>query len=770
MSALSIEVPFPVFQDRDGQPLENGYVFLGVANLNPQVNPVIAYFDKALTIPAAQPLRTINGYISNAGTPAQVYVDGANFSILVQDSKGSMVYNFPEGAGTSPNAVNVVYDPAGIGAVPTTVQTKLRESVSVKDFGAVGDGVTDDTAAVQAALNAAAVTGGVTVRLVKGERYLIDSADLIIPVRCGIDGGIALGGQVFDNPVNAGDYSQLPTCLVINPTYTIKIQDSAFLRGCNIARKGITNSSTSVRAGLDNVRAYAGTAITTDGNDSTIEDLFIIGFNYAYYADENQRLHVFNMQADCTNIFFFEAIHDVSRVVNCHFWNFMTGNQPYGNPTQTVSSFAAAPSGAIRVVTTAAHPYTTGDYVNLSTSLGTSANFTANKRWLITVVNSTTFDLDDSVYATATFSPGTTFVYPTQLFSRQGYVATVTGASQVNFEDCFQFGWRQGVVLADSADGNPAWCNFTAFGMDNYLLARDPDTVAISLTGNAFSSSFVGSWVSSYGKNLFVNMTTNLNQIAGFFVGCHFSQPSPETTGRIVEIRSGKVLFSSTHFGDGVVYIYNDGYAQFGACNFDLTASLGYEGATAQYRTYVNGVRQDGSIVIGSSPETTTGTSQLYLNALGRNGTTWNVDTSGTLATGYISNNVATTGATYFAARFRQNGIEKGSISVDASSTAYTTISDYRLKQNPQPMTSALSKIDLLNPVTYTWKANGQLSEGFIAHELQDVIPSAVVGIKDAVDEDGNPVYQSIDTSFIVATLAAALKELKAKVEALEAK
>ncbi len=149
---LSVEVPFPVFQDRDGQPLDNGYVWIGVANLNPQTNPVNVYFDSALTILAAQPLRTINGYISKTGSPAQVFIDGANYSILVQDSKGSMVYNFADSTGTgSGDACSIIYAPPFIGGVDYPVCEKLEQIISVKDFGAVGDGVTDDLPAFQAA-------------------------------------------------------------------------------------------------------------------------------------------------------------------------------------------------------------------------------------------------------------------------------------------------------------------------------------------------------------------------------------------------------------------------------------------------------------------------------------------------------------------------------------------------------------------------------------------------------------------------------------------
>ena len=96
------------------------------------------------------------------------------------------------------------------------------------------------------------------------------------------------------------------------------------------------------------------------------------------------------------------------------------------------------------------------------------------------------------------------------------------------------------------------------------------------------------------------------------------------------------------------------------------------------------------------------------------------------------------------------------------SAVTYATTSDYRLKENIAPMTDALSRVARLKPVTYTWKSGGESAEGFIAHELAEVCPDAVVGTKDELDKDGNPKYQSIDTSFLVATLTAAIQELKA--------
>ena len=142
---------------------------------------------------------------------------------------------------------------------------------------------------------------------------------------------------------------------------------------------------------------------------------------------------------------------------------------------------------------------------------------------------------------------------------------------------------------------------------------------------------------------------------------------------------------------------------------------------------------------------------------------------------GYVSIARAGTGAQSHIQFGNGNGIV-GEIYTTGSSTVYSTSSDYRLKEDIQPMVGALAKVAALKPVTYKWKSDGSDGQGFIAHELQAVVPDCVSREKDAVDADGNPQYQGIDTSFLVATLTAAIQELKtivdtqaARITALEA-
>lgn len=130
--------------------------------------------------------------------------------------------------------------------------------------------------------------------------------------------------------------------------------------------------------------------------------------------------------------------------------------------------------------------------------------------------------------------------------------------------------------------------------------------------------------------------------------------------------------------------------------------------------------------------------------------------------------------------QFRDFFFTKANGSLVGSVTGhFIETSDYRIKENVQGITGALSKLSALRPVSYTYKADTahgrtygttRLVEGFIAHELAEVIPYAVTGEKDAVFDDGTPNLQAISKGDIVPLLVAAIQELSAKVAELEAR
>ena len=168
-------------------------------------------------------------------------------------------------------------------------------------------------------------------------------------------------------------------------------------------------------------------------------------------------------------------------------------------------------------------------------------------------------------------------------------------------------------------------------------------------------------------------------------------------------------------------------------------------GGIESYRT-----NSSGNVLIGASTNISGSTSRVQVTADG---------------TSRASDIYVPSTGTYGQIGFNNPNGQVGLISTNGSATTYATSSDYRLKNTIAPMTGALDKVALLKPCTYKWNVDGSDGQGFIAHELQEVVEGCVTGAKDAVDADGNPQYQGIDTSFLVATLTAAIQELKAIVD-----
>jgi len=165
-----------------------------------------------------------------------------------------------------------------------------------------------------------------------------------------------------------------------------------------------------------------------------------------------------------------------------------------------------------------------------------------------------------------------------------------------------------------------------------------------------------------------------------------------------------------------------------------------------------------GALLIGTSVGglTATGTS---INSNGTGAMVCNF-TSANEIFSYNNNNA--TGTSY-EIDFRQNNTEVGRIGVGSSTTTYATSSDYRLKENIQPLANGLERVKQLNPVQFDWKKDGESSEGFIAHEVQEIFNDAVVG-----EKDGDKM-QGMDYGRITPLLVKAIQEQQVLIEQLQA-
>lgn len=215
------------------------------------------------------------------------------------------------------------------------------------------------------------------------------------------------------------------------------------------------------------------------------------------------------------------------------------------------------------------------------------------------------------------------------------------------------------------------------------------------------------------------------------------------------------VISNAVRNGSAWKYINNNTSAQFQVENgnfYWFTAPSGTAGNAISF-TQAMTMDASGNLLVGTTSNLGSG-ARLNINyAFSNDGAAWQSNTT----------------SEHNAIVFKNSNGTVGRIATSGSSTSYVTSSDYRLKHDIAPMTGALAKVAALKPVTYKWNADDSGGEGFIAHELAEVCPHAVAGEKDAVDAEGNPVYQGIDTSFLVATLTAAIQELKTELDAVKA-
>ena len=248
---------------------------------------------------------------------------------------------------------------------------------------------------------------------------------------------------------------------------------------------------------------------------------------------------------------------------------------------------------------------------------------------------------------------------------------------------------------------------------------------------------------------------------------------SPDVVNHIVGV-DGKTTLAS-HDAQTVAVVENNADAQFaivanssnssqlffGDENSELVGRIRYEHSNNDMRFYTNSseaMRIDGSGTVsfgGISGRATSSTGHLSISEQSDNRSYIELGTTTTVNRGMV-------------AFLNSNGVV-GSITVSGSSTSYNTSSDYRLKENVIGITGATERLKQLNPVRFNFIADADTTvDGFLAHEVQSVVPEAISGTHDEVDDDGNPVYQGIDQSKLVPLLVKTIQELEARIAALE--
>jgi hypothetical protein len=139
MTTTQVAPPYPIFTDVDGTPLNDGYIYLGFVNTNPELQPIPAYWDSALTIPAAQPIRTVNGYPSRQGSPAQLYTNGT-FSITIRNKVKAVVLYSSVGYSVNPSSVasnsDIVTVLANMGSINAAVASAAVVNAAVVNAAA----------------------------------------------------------------------------------------------------------------------------------------------------------------------------------------------------------------------------------------------------------------------------------------------------------------------------------------------------------------------------------------------------------------------------------------------------------------------------------------------------------------------------------------------------------------------------------------------------------------------------------------------------------
>jgi hypothetical protein len=663
------------FFDNNGDPLTGGKLYSYEAGTT---TPQVTYTTVAGNVPHSNPI-----ILDAAGRvpSGEIWVTaGQNYKFVLKTSTEVTLATWDNitginGTGIATNALYVQYDPAGAGAVATNVQTKLRESVSVKDFGAVGDGVVDDTAAFAAAL------------LESGSVYIPNGTYIISELK--LETGYELHGQSKTGVIIKGKADTVkiiktndaPTDYSNLPSYTTNITIENF----TLDMSNMTDLDS--RSGIYVAVSY-----------------FIVIRNIGYINES-----VFPLNAKQLNVDGF------TYNLSCYdcFFPFV---RCYGRPI----------IGGIYGFSTTCNFYTLNSY-GIQMGYINASNFYS--------------PVLQKEYDKFQFGPSASHINIIGGDIEQADEKFYLNGGGNYISNIVSFGNTFGGFEGGYKDNSTTWasCNFS----DEFTTYGPRVLSALTRSGTVATGTTVQNHMLNSGDQCEIVGANDAN-FNGF---------------KIVTV-TGVKTFTYTVANTGPT----DGFVagSYVAPNWQGNGAAWYPLGNKFYRN-VSGSRWE--------------TDSIYSSAITYAGINSTIGDSRVTAYGQGAAKVCYTTQTpsdvYFPmVMYNAAGSQIGSITASATNVAYNTSSDYRLKNITGSITESGKFIDSLKPYVGTWKADGSKFVGFLAHEVQEVSPTSAHGIKDTVDENGKPVYQSMEygSAEFIANMVAELQALRKRVADLEAK
>jgi hypothetical protein len=463
------------------------------------------------------------------------------------------------------------------------------------EYGATHNG-TDDTAAIQAALNAADAVHdkGAAVVWLGPYSYTINTANLTIPLNVTLS---CSGWRVTDQPTSG--YLNRPCAIYVNPAYTIINKGS--INSVYVFNKNIVNPVT-MRDALTMVNSFSGTGITMAWTDALVRNVTIGGFATCISSTGVGRVNLKDIMGDCTNGVVTDNSHDLSKFYNVEFFPFMTTNAP--NPhvvTYAVSGAADNGAGLYRLTIDTNTFLVTGDTVWIA---GVGGAVGANGKWAATVVDSTHIDLQGSAVSPTTTGAttiGETYIAVTSVANlavgqtvtgtgvpggatitavwstssaisisapatatgaavaltfangvfttagalnvhtgqRSGTAFTLTNSEGLWCKGCFAFGYNVGVHVGVLG----GWFMGSDYIFDSYQPLQDPTSIALLIDGSAYGNQWIGGMASSVGRIAVIDTTSSVPNTISLSSLSHPANPR----GIFIEHKHGYLVLDSNY-------------------------------------------------------------------------------------------------------------------------------------------------------------------------------------------------------------------------------